>query len=96
VSTKSRFKFVVDNVIQLLQEGYPNCKVVGRGMACQLTSEVYAFFKKNYSNYIYECINARALNKAGDVVDELHLLISKRNQNSEGPVQTGTGFQQRY
>ncbi|CDW78975.1 UNKNOWN [Stylonychia lemnae] len=94
VSMKSRFKFVVDNVMQILREGYPNCKVVGRGMACQLTSEVYSYFKRNFTNFIYECMNAKALNKVGEVVDEFHLLISKRDQISEAATQSG--YQKRY
>lgn len=86
---KSNFKWIVGNVNSILREqGYANCKVVGRGSACQLTEEVINHFERVTPYYKLDIMKTRALNKVGDVVDELHLLISKKGQSAESGNQT--------
>ena len=80
MSAKSNFDGIVRSVISLFRDqGYSNCKVVGRGGACELTEEILNYLRKVQPYYSYEPTSTRALNKQGLVVDELHILISKKN-----------------
>jgi ABC-type uncharacterized transport system YnjBCD substrate-binding protein len=92
VSTKSNFNFIVRSVISLFRDqGYTNCKVVGRGMATELTREVFDYLMKAHPYLIYESSVAKSLNKMGRPVEEFHILISQKSQKTE-PTYNG----QRY
>lgn len=56
-------------------------------MACQLTQEVADHCKKTlYSKYYMEVKFTSALNKRGEVVDELHLMIRERTTTTTGNI----------
>lgn len=78
ISSKGSFNAYVKTILSTLEEGYKNCKIVGRGIAAQTSINILTFLKKKAPQYYYQQETTQALNKQGNVVDEIHILVSKR------------------
>jgi hypothetical protein len=68
----------VGHILFVLRSGYNNCKVVGRGSAGERINEITAFLQKQHPEFAYFVSTTKSLNRSGNVVDEMHLLISSR------------------
>ena len=83
ISSKGNFSAQVNHILDTMQRGYMNCKVVGRGMAVERTLEVLEFISHKAPQYIYEQYQTKSLNKQGMVVEELHLMITQKPSQQE-------------
>lgn len=86
VSSKSTPNFIINQVTTVLKtHRYSNCKVVGRGRAaCEITQDVILQLKKIlFNQYSLDIRTASALNRNGEVVDELHVMIIERNSQPQ-------------
>ena len=64
---------VVNSLIK--RDGYQHCKMVGRGMATEKALEVMRDLKSRDPKLWVEHNFTTALNKRGEVVDEVHIMI---------------------
>jgi hypothetical protein len=76
ISLKGNFKGQVGHILFVLRSGFMNCKVVGRGSAGERITEIVSYLQKQHPEYAYHLSSTKSLNRAGNVVDELHLMIS--------------------
>lgn len=76
------FEGYVRQILRTLSSGFPNCKIVARGTATQFAFDVVqeAKHQLNSSKYNFKESHTTALNKHGNEVDELHIMISLREQ----------------
>lgn len=63
----------------LHEQGYNNVKMVGRGRAVSLTQDIVDFLKQRKSDLNFQVRFTTAFNKRGDVVDEVHVMLSKKS-----------------
>jgi len=76
--------------------GYANVKMVGRGQAVALTQELVDYMKEKISNCFFQVRFTTSFNKRGDVVDEIHVMISKKAvEGTQYPHSKGDNFQSR-
>lgn len=64
-----------DITLRTLQQGYPCVKVVGRGNAVELTKQLEDIVRTKMPYHNYNVSFIKALNKMGDIVQEMHILI---------------------
>ncbi len=64
---------VVLNLIK--RDGYQHCKMVGRGMAAEKALETMKLLSKREPTLHMEYNFTKSINKSGDVVDEVHILV---------------------
>lgn len=86
VSAKSSFQQVVKNVFSLFRDqGFSNCKLVGRGIAAQITQDVCNYLQKTQSSkFTFDSVQTKSYNKQGNLVDEMHVMIFLRsNKHSD-------------
>lgn len=69
-----------------MKANFFNMKIVGRGQAVRLTEQLVDILRSKMSNLDYKHTYLEALNKAGEVVEELHILVSKRAVKFEKPA----------
>lgn len=73
------FDQYVKHILRTLRSGYTNCKVVARGKANSLAYEIVKEVKQtlppSFTVHNFKC---ESLNKIGEVVEEFHFMISKR------------------
>ena len=65
---------------------YTYCKVVGRGLACELVKEILGLMMERHS-YHYESTTCKSINKFGKLVDEMHVIISDEGGSKFTPSQ---------
>jgi hypothetical protein len=80
ISLNGNFKGQVGHIFFVMRSGYVNCKVVGRGSACERIKEIVSYLQKNAPQYSYHIGNTKSLNRIGMVVDEMHLLITNEER----------------
>lgn len=81
VRSSSNVQGVIKSVVSLFRDQqYTYCKVVGRGMACELVKEILASMMERHS-YHYESTMCKSINKLGKLVDEMHVIISDKGGN---------------
>jgi len=78
ISGTGNFSGQVRTILETLESGYINCKIVARGQACERAREVLEVVKKKASQYKYHYSETKSLNKFGYVVDEVHILVSQQ------------------
>ena len=71
---------VVCSIIK--SQGYQHCKLVGRGMATEKALDVMRLIKNREPNFWVEQSFTKAINKNGDLVDEVHVMIMANRQQS--------------
>ncbi len=75
ISMKGVFESQCKHILMILRSGYPNCKVVGRGRASEKTYAILEYLQKAAPQYSYHWSETKSLNRVGQVVDEVHLMI---------------------
>jgi len=80
-------------ILGVLNNGYQNCKVVSRGHANERLHNLVDVIKmKTGTRFHYHMSETKSLNKAGFVVNDLHVLIS---EGSSSKNLEEDGFHQR-
>ena len=91
VSSNGNFNGYVKQILYTMEQGYANCKIVGRGMAAQITWDLLQTIMKKAPHYHYDKHQTTALNKRGIVVDELHVMVSN-DGDSDKPMGKGNNY----
>ena len=78
ISGTGKFSGQVRTILETLESGYMNCKIVARGLACERAREVLEVVKNKAPQYKYHYSETKSLNKFGYVVDEVHILVSQQ------------------
>jgi hypothetical protein len=78
ISLKGNFKGQVGHILLLLRSGYLNCKVVGRGSACERITEILGYLEQQHPEFSYHLSTTKSLNRSGNVCDEMHVMISQK------------------
>lgn len=69
-----------DTAFQLFNKGFNHLKIVGRGRAVPLTKDLVDYMREKSSTFFYFQVRfTTAFNKIGEVVDEVHVMISKKS-----------------
>jgi hypothetical protein len=63
ISSQGNFGTYVRNILTIMESGYKNCKVVGRGTASQYSWDIYQYLLKKAPQYSYQYHKTTALNK---------------------------------
>lgn len=61
---------------RILIQGFKNIKIIGRGRAVPLTEELVKKLKDKALPCNYQLRYTSALNKSGEVVDEVHVMMT--------------------
>lgn len=72
---------VVLNIIK--RDGYQHCKMVGRGRASEKALETMQVLKSREPNLLMEFNFTKSLNKSGEIVDEIHIMVQEKKQKAE-------------
>lgn len=78
INSMGNAKVYCDIAVRTFEQGYENIKIVGRGMAVELTEEVTQELKKRAPYCFYMVRFAQALNKKGEIVEEMHVMMCKK------------------
>ena len=79
ISLNGSFKGQIGHIFFVMRSGYLNCKVVGRGSACERIKEIVNYLQKQAPQYLYHMSNTKSLNRMGFVVDEMHVMITNES-----------------
>jgi DNA-binding protein len=85
ISNKGNFGLYIRQILSTLESGYANCKIVARGTATQFAYDVVEEVKNKLParKFFVKESETTALNKRGHVVQELHFMISMREQEQQ-------------
>jgi hypothetical protein len=89
ISSQGDMRGYVDHALGVINQGFNHVKMVGRGQAVPLTEDLVDILQKKAPSCMFQVRFTTALNKLGDVCDEVHVMMSKKSAQVESKYQSG-------
>ena len=67
----------IRTVLTIFEQGYEHVKIVARGQAVDVCEEIVEVLKDKIPHCLFNVRFTKSLNKTGNLVDEMHALISQ-------------------